>query len=358
MEYREIKPYIEQGLIDERPHPENPDVRIFNYTKTCQYEKAWDGYTRECRGLVLNVKTGEVLARPYPKFFNYEEHIAYGWKIPDETPRISEKLDGSLGILVYVNDKPWIATRGSFMSDQAKWATKHFRQNYAHLKFDRELTYLFEIIYPENRVVVQYPFSDLVLLGAIRTKTGEDVDVNIPEMRMAERTVTTDITALKKMETPNSEGFVIYFPKANVRMKVKFSEYLRLHRIMTGINQRELWKSLVGDEKLLEMGYRNEKGPTLKMEKIVEAVPDEFFQWVTDTMNEIKENYKEIEDEVKHDAAEAILLPTAKEQAEFLSHKKYMGLSFSVIHGKDITKNIWKLVEPEGQGVFKVDVDA
>lgn len=106
MNYEQILPYIEKKLISEQSHPEDPDVRIFNYTQVCQYEKAWDDVTRNCRGLIMNVKTGEVLARPFPKFFNYQEHLANGWPIPDGEPVITEKMDGSLGILYVLNDKP------------------------------------------------------------------------------------------------------------------------------------------------------------------------------------------------------------------------------------------------------------
>ena len=127
--YEQIKPYIDKKLVGMGFHPENPDVRIFNYTQQCQFDKAWDDITKQCRGLILNVKTGEVLARPFPKFFNYGEHVEKGWPIPTETPEVYEKLDGSLGILYYLNGKPWIATRGSFTSDQAVWATNWWRKN-------------------------------------------------------------------------------------------------------------------------------------------------------------------------------------------------------------------------------------
>ncbi len=117
--YNEILPYIEKGLISENRHPEDNDVAILNYTQEQQFSGVWDDITRQCRGLIMNVRTGDIIARPFPKFFNYQEHVAKGWPIPNETPIISEKLDGSLGILYELNGEPWIATRGSFVSDQA-----------------------------------------------------------------------------------------------------------------------------------------------------------------------------------------------------------------------------------------------
>lgn len=85
IDYQTIKPYIEKKLISEQAHPENPDVRIFNYTQTCQFDKKWDEVTMQCRGLIMNIKTGEILARPFPNFFKtyWETGI---------TPEIVEKI--------------------------------------------------------------------------------------------------------------------------------------------------------------------------------------------------------------------------------------------------------------------------
>jgi len=37
---------------------------------------------------------------------------------------------------------------------------------------------LFEIIYKENRIVCDYDFEDVVLLGIINTKTGSEVNLH------------------------------------------------------------------------------------------------------------------------------------------------------------------------------------
>ena len=58
--YEDIKPYIEKGLISEQSHPEDENVRVFNYTHACQYEKAWDKITNQCRGLIMNIKNGDI----------------------------------------------------------------------------------------------------------------------------------------------------------------------------------------------------------------------------------------------------------------------------------------------------------
>ena len=65
------KHYIDKGLVVKQNHPTFP-LSIYNYSRTTQYDGNWDRYTLACRGLVLD-NEGNVIAKPFPKFFNYEE---------------------------------------------------------------------------------------------------------------------------------------------------------------------------------------------------------------------------------------------------------------------------------------------
>lgn len=159
---------IEEGYVKVRHHPTLP-YRILNYSELAAYSRTWDEVTLQCRGLIVDDQN-EVIARPFPKFFNDGEHD--GDRLPQldlSAPvEVTDKLDGSLGIL-YPNEGEWaIATRGSFESDQAKWATRHYEDEYAdHFTPQPGYTYLFEIIYKANRIVVDYDFEDLVLLAVV-----------------------------------------------------------------------------------------------------------------------------------------------------------------------------------------------
>ena len=174
-----IREYIKSGLIKENIHPDNENIRIYNYTHECQFDRKWDEVTTTCRGLIMNILTGKIIARPFPKFFNLQEHLdVFKKELPTEEPIITEKVDGSLGILYWLKTKklclrcgslesencinneehefsmlPWIATRGSFTSDQAIWATGWFRRNVDYSNLPKDITLLFEIIYKENRIV-------------------------------------------------------------------------------------------------------------------------------------------------------------------------------------------------------------
>lgn len=354
MKYEDILAYIEKKLVSEQVHPENADIHIFNYTQECQFSQAWDDITRQCRGLIMNVKTGEIIARPFPKFFNYGEHISKGWAIPTSTPEIYSKLDGSLGILYALNGVPWIATRGSFMSDQAQWATKWWRDHIGMLPEKGE-TNLFEIIYPQNRIVVNYDFSGLVHLATLDTSTGRRVerywggDIRIP-VRFDGRPVA-DLATID--DEPNAEGFVLFYPEENVRMKIKFPEYVRLHKLVTGLSEIAIWEHLRDNKTLNDL---------------ISKVPDEFYQWVAQVSNRLNKRFDEIHDQAERDYNEVwdqsvndigVLGDGGRKKFALLAQKRTNpGLLFAILDSKPTAPIIWKMIRPRGQSAYKVDIDS
>ncbi|MFJ7280503.1 RNA ligase [Kitasatospora sp. NPDC098663] len=137
---------LDAGYVREQTHPTLP-LRIFNYAEKAVFEREWNEVTLQCRGLVIDPQ-GRILARPYAKFFNYSEHPECTFGL-DDTVVVTDKLDGSLGILYPLPDGGHaIATRGSFASDQALHATKVWQERYADTASVKSgVTYLFEIIF-------------------------------------------------------------------------------------------------------------------------------------------------------------------------------------------------------------------
>ena len=130
------------GLVTKNNHPSLP-ISIYNYTPTTQYEGKWDDITKMCRGLVLD-EEGNVLAKPFNKFFNLEEHSIND--LPNESFQVFEKMDGSLGILFNYEGEWILATKGSFTSEQAIKG-KEILKKYRYERLLPGYTYLFEIIY-------------------------------------------------------------------------------------------------------------------------------------------------------------------------------------------------------------------
>jgi len=164
---------VAEGWLRSQRHP-SADLWIYNYTEKTQYENHWTPETLACRGLILDADGG-VVARPFPKFFNYGTEQAKD--LPLHEPYVvTEKMDGSLGIFYRLGGEAFIASRGSFTSEQAVEGTRMLHEH--DWTVHPGTTPLFEIIYPSNRIVVDYGGRrDLVLLGVIDIATGRDVDM-------------------------------------------------------------------------------------------------------------------------------------------------------------------------------------
>jgi RNA ligase len=399
-----LNDYIEKGLVIKQVHPTLP-LSIYNYSRTCQYGGLWDEITLACRGLVLD-NEGNVIAKPFPKFFNYEEHTAE--EIPNELFDVYEKMDGSLGIcfyyereLTYVEryklwfngnyetgmeyceeivpnfDDPYfhptpttkgewhIATRGSFVSEQAVKG-KELLGKYNFHKLHTDYTYLFEIIYKENRIVCDYDFEDVVLLGVINTKTGIEVNLHSDTEDVRIQNIIRNIglnvvtryntfgegfDELKREISNSKEGYVIRF-KGGMRMKIKGDEYVRLHRILTNFSTTDIWE-------LLRSGG--------DMNEFLERVPDEFDKWVKSTISDLKYAHFQICERAGklHDGfrygkyGDVYPEPTKKEFAEFVM-KQYVPLRsvmFAMWDKKPYDDIVWKLIKPKWSKPFKKDVD-
>lgn len=244
--------YADRNLITLRPHPQDFDVVIANYTPATAFSRVWDEVTMASRGLIFRQSTGEILARPFRKFFNWGQPEAEGIST-EGTIEVANKEDGSLGILYRAPDGRFsVSTRGSMASEQALHATDVFRDRYEGVWTpDEDYTFLYEIIYPEGRIVLDYSdMDDLILLGAVNNQTGRSVDRQElegfgwpgPIAEIFEFTSLDEV--FRADQTSNKEGFVIHFTEQDERLKVKFEEYLAIHRLLFNLSERRVWEML------------------------------------------------------------------------------------------------------------------
>lgn len=254
-----LENHVANGLVSATRNPDD-DLTIYNYTPAVQYNRAWDDVTRNCRGLILDDE-GNIVARPFPKFFNYGETDMYDEEItPDTSVQAYDKLDGSLGI-VYWDKKglPQVATRGSFTSVMAEHASEQIK-NILLPNFEN-VTLLVEIIYPENQIVIDYRgIDDLFLLGGVDIATGQfssPVEM-FTEIRgvyphggfhyLAQdyHEISTVQDALNNLNRTNREGFVLHTDEGTM-VKVKQDDYLAMHKAVFQTSKRTLWYAFAYD---------------------------------------------------------------------------------------------------------------
>jgi RNA ligase len=329
---------LEEGYIQVRYHPEFP-YAIYCYTKKTMWDREWNNVTRICRGLIVNEDTSEIIARPFRKFFNYGEPSApvFG---PSDLVEVTDKMDGSLGILYSTPEGLAMATKGSFTSEQAKWATEHLRAEYGHTEWQPQpgVTYCFEIIYPENRIVLDYgDLEALRLLAIIDNKTGRDADIDMYDDPFAYQDWLGRGT-FENMSVgwnrPNKEGVVLRRLSDDERLKIKQEDYIELHKVMTGLNERQLWEWLSEGK---------------NVDDILRDLPEEIHSWAKPAMIHLCDLFLNLKMKLRQAWVESRYMDR-KEFALFNAGKDPVikGALFAKYDGNEarVDEILWKALKP------------
>lgn len=320
-----LQNYHDQKLLIKQNHPTLPLI-IWNYSPRCQYERLWDEVTLMCRALVTD-QQGQIIARSFSKFFNLEEEK----EVPNEPYEIYEKLDGSLIVVFWYKDELIVSSKGSFVSDHAIQA-KRLINNYSLSGLDTSKTYCFELVAPWNRIVCSYPKEELFLLAKFDNLGNEYSVENYKNFPLVKKYDPINIYNIKNSITDDREGVVVRFSSGK-RIKVKGNEYVRLHRLVTGLSENSILELLKKDQSL---------------QSILDKVPDEFYQWATDVEHKFKNKFNEILIECQNNYKE---LNNRKETALYFLTQKYPQVLFAMLDKKEINDIIWKIVEKNYVGI-------
>lgn len=240
-----LQPLVEAGLVSRRTRGV---LAIYNYTAAAQFAGEWTPALMAARGLIFDESEKRVVARPFPKFFNVGERPetamdALPWDRPHE---ITEKVDGSLGVVFWHGGRWDLATRGAFESEQAVYARENLLPRCDLSACPAQVTVLVEIVYPGNRVVVDYGDQAFLSLIAVRdTETGEELRFEevagmASLMGMAWTGGLGSIGPAIFEHAPNTEGYVVRWPHSGLRVKVKAPDYVAAHRLLDQVAPRRV----------------------------------------------------------------------------------------------------------------------
>lgn len=345
-----INQLVEEGYIYKK-FSEDGRLYLLNYSPKCTFEKKWNKYTINARGHVFEVGTNKPIAIAFPKFFNLTElAVSRQRNLLKRTEyRIITKEDGSLGI-VYNYDGIWrINTRGSFGSDQAKEGLKILNEKYDLSEIDPDITILTEIIYPENRIIINYADRrELILLSAYNRTTGKELHYRkIREIgektgmwfvRFLPKVVTLKhiIEYLDDYDKVDKEGFVIRFKKDGLRIKIKSKEYLRVARIIANMTPLSLWKSM-------EMGK-------VKI-GVLENLPEEFREELDEMVVEIEKEYADLKSEIEAEYNEIMKSNPTNKEIGLRTDLTYKSGIFMIRNNKPAKLDfmIMKRIRPKGE---------
>lgn len=267
---------------------ERGDLILFTYSPELAFARAylpgalyptgWNRVSLLCRGLIarrLPDGSLRLLYRGMPKFFNEGEvhateraelaRLAASGYIVDK----SRKMDGSLGEIYFDDaDGRWhLTTRGSLDSDQGRigeqmlYTLPHWRR--ALDRLDPRFCYAVEIVYPENRIVVNYgDTTELFLLRIIHRDTGYILtdrqlvaaarDLGVPTADVYEAPLEQVIAERSHLPGDADEGIVVLYSEfevpleqlcsgAPVRLpeqrlvKIKWAAYLEVHKAVSAL---------------------------------------------------------------------------------------------------------------------------
>lgn len=336
--------YVTRRLLD------GTDVSVLNYTAKAAYNDYWTTETRRCRGLVVQGwgEDARVAARPFEKFFDLAQT-----NVPQGRILASEKWDGSLGIMFRAPDGWRITTRGDPNSWQSSAATELLRDRYAGVEPPEGQTWLFEIVLPANRVIVDYgDMADLIALAAIDIASGRDVGLPAGwPGPTAPRTEVDDeklAQLIADCDDRGREGFVLLWPDADpqVRAKVKALSYVRLHRAIYLTSTTAVWEML-----------RFGSDPVAATAAVAGEGAPELVEWVREQAGKMRAKHDDAIAEAQSllDYLGADLLSDRRAVAERIKKHLLGSIGFALLDGKlaKAHDTAWKLARPAQAEFFR-----
>jgi RNA ligase len=223
------------------------------------------GLLRELRGIIFCSETGKILSRRLHKFFNVNERDETNLQnLPwHEEFYVMDKLDGSMITPIKIGDHiRWGTKMGvTEVSMQAEEfvAIRSEYQDLAKFLISINCTPIFEWCSNKQRIVIDHPEDNLVLLHIRENVTGKYWPRNQVERLASFRSIPTvrtwssiDYTSVELLEhirnLEDAEGVVIQFKNGDM-VKMKSDWYVRIHKAKDKISD---------DRRILECILENE----------------------------------------------------------------------------------------------------
>lgn len=286
---------------------------------------------QECRGLIVDEDDDfKPIAFPYTKFFNHGQghaaHIHWG------SAEVMEKLDGSI-MTLYFYDGIWMVASSGLPDASGQvygegiTFKKLFWRTWNELDYETPMTrgrelycYMFELMTPQNRVVIPYKTPRIVLHGARNMSTGIEEDPVIVAMAWGWDCVksypltTLDevIASAEAFGAIEGEGYVVCDHKFR-RIKVKNPAYVAVH------NLRDGW----GPRRILQLVRQGEGEEFLS-----------YFPEFVEEYEEIKGQFDMLCEEAGDTYSRYRHLEDQKEFALSVKQKAYCGALFALRAGK------------------------
>lgn len=197
------------------------DIVSLNFTRNAFQEGVWNDETIKARGLFINKVDGDIVARSYNKFFQYDEkpetkdyvdnHLVYPLYI-------SKKFNGFLGIISVYNDEFFIATKSTDEGEYCEYfkeilnktlfANEEDKNELFNILKEHHCTATFEVMDMVNDQHIVYEENPLALLDFIPNTldiNGIDKDVELSETLKNKLNIKSIVIAKNKVINTKEE---------------------------------------------------------------------------------------------------------------------------------------------------------
>jgi hypothetical protein len=295
---------------------DNFNISIFNY-RLSQYNDFVNPVKSnkrlkafELRGLTFVFNKDGSLYKRYlllDKFFNLEQTPCSMYSVVKDykIKNIYNKEDGSIASFIRLpNGKVLGKSKTSFQSDQAIEIQKIYDKDpnikqFVDFCMDEGIDAIFEFVSPQNRIVVPYANTELILLRMRDNKSGEYLDINNYTDKLdgisvaaSETGKTLDELIELRNVIDNKEGWIIQFENGKM-VKLKTQWYVDRHRLFTeDLNRENTLIALILDETIDDvLAQISEPVKKVEIEKTIEIVNKEVAKMVHQ-VEELMKNYK------------------------------------------------------------------
>jgi len=279
----------------------------------------YDGFYKECRSIVINIESEEIVLSPFKKFRNLNECEensieAITEKIKNaKSIEITNKLDGSMQSARFYNNQ--IIMSGSQAIDmnnswrlQDGYKMLTTQSNYVNILKDNETyTFIFEYITLKDAHVVNYTQEDegLYLLGMRNVYTGEQLSYTqvktyadkykVKMTQIFNKTFDEVLNDIDKYKSYEMEGYVLNIDDHLI--KVKMNDYVQIHKILSNISSINLIIKHIADNTFDDLISKVPESYHWRVMKIANLV----LNYIKNTEAEVNTYFKSAPKENKKD---------------------------------------------------------
>lgn len=322
---------------------------VFDGENEVSFDIFWDlhdGFYRECRSVVINIRKDELVLVPFRKFRNLNEGAETSYENIQERMKtakcieFSNKLDGSMQSARFYDSEFVMSGSQSLDRDNSWRLADGYRMltendNYlTMLKEHADKTFIFEYISARDAHVVKYDKEGLFLIGIRDVNTGEEASYKeILEYASRYGTLTTEvfdktldqiIAELDDKKSSEAEGFVVNID--GYKVKIKYNDYVYMHKMLSAISSVNLIIQSIADDRFDDLIAKVPSAYRDRVMKIAEIV----YKYKSETEKTINETFAKAP---KDDKKEFMIWVSenADQKIRGYLRSRYLGKGYNVL---------------------------